>query len=277
MPSEQSKKIILCADDFGQNQGISEGILNLASQGRISAISCMVNATAWQQQCASLRKYDEIGVGLHLNFTHGEPLSVEWQREVGDFFPSLSALIFKTIPSKVICAEIEAQIGQFKQDISVWPEFIDGHQHVHQLPLMSECLMQVVQSLDFKPWYRTTYGIQQVLHHPFSSIKQWVLCALGGARWAHRLKVMNHACNQDFSGDYRFSGMPNYQHLMQSFLSRIQTNGLIMCHPGVEDAEDVEDPISSYRTQEYDYLMSDEFVQDLERYQIQLISRPFFD
>ena len=37
----------------------------------------------------------------------------------------------------------------------------------------------------------------------------------------------------------------------------------------------VEDPISRYRTEEYDYLMSDEFVQDLERYQIQLISRPF--
>ena len=186
MPFEQPKKIILCADDFGQNQGISEGILNLASQGRISAISCMVNTASWHPQCASLRKYDEIGLGLHLNFTHGEPLSVEWQREVGDVFPSLSALILKSISSKVIFAEIEAQIAQFKQDISAWPTFIDGHQHIHQLPLISDCLLQVIDDLDFKPWFRTTYGIQQVLRHPFSSIKQWVLCALGGARWAHR-------------------------------------------------------------------------------------------
>ena len=191
MPSEQPKKVILCADDFGQNQGISEGILNLASQGRLSAISCMVNRAAWQQQCASLRKYDEIGVGLHLNFTHGEPLSVEWQREVGDVFPSLSRLIFKSIPAKVICAEIEAQIAQFKQDTSVWPEFIDGHQHVHQLPSIRHCLLQVVQALDFKPWFRTTYGINQVLRHPFSSIKQWALLLLGGAQWPYCLKKLN--------------------------------------------------------------------------------------
>jgi chitin disaccharide deacetylase len=275
MHSEQPKRVILCADDFGQNQGISEGILNLASQGRISAISCMVNATAWQQQSASLRKYDEIGVGLHLNFTHGEPLSVEWQREHGDLFPSLSRLIFKSISSTVISAEIEAQIRKFKQDMSKWPEFIDGHQHVHQLPLISECLLQVVQRLDFKPWFRTTYGTSQVLRHPFASIKQWALCGLGGAKWERHLRQLNYNYNTNFAGDYHFSGMHNYQHLMQGFLKRIQTNGLIMCHPGVEDAEDVEDPISNYRTQEYDYLMSDEFVQDQELYQIQLISRPF--
>lgn len=38
-----SKTIVLCADDFGLDPGVSEGILKLAHMGRLSAVSCMVN------------------------------------------------------------------------------------------------------------------------------------------------------------------------------------------------------------------------------------------
>ncbi|WP_240489526.1 ChbG/HpnK family deacetylase [Legionella parisiensis] len=38
-----SKTIILCADDFGLDPGVSAGILKLVRMGRLSAVSCMVN------------------------------------------------------------------------------------------------------------------------------------------------------------------------------------------------------------------------------------------
>lgn len=274
MTSIHPRKVILCADDYGQNQPICEGILNLASQGRLSAISCMVNGAVWENHCAKLRKYDEIGLGLHLNFTHGEPLSLEWRQAVGDEFPGLSTLLFKSIDADVIRAEIRAQICKFKQDLSMWPQFIDGHQHVHQLPNIAGELIQVVQNLNLNLWFRTTYNLKQVFQHPFVSLKQWALCGLGGEKWYARLQHLDYAYNLDFSGDYRFSGCPDYQKLMQDFLQRIGEQGLIMCHPGLADNDNGDDPIAAYREREYDYLMSDDFIQDLEYFQVELISKP---
>lgn len=274
MTSIHPKKIILCADDFGQSQAISEGILNLASQGRLSAISCMVNGPAWEAQCAKLRKYDEIGMGLHLNFTHGEPLSQEWQQHVGEVFSGLTTLLLKSIPPKVIHAEIKAQILKFKQELSIWPQFIDGHQHVHQLPSVAKELIQTVQYLNFKPWFRTTYDFHKVLSHPLVSLKQWALCILGGSQWHRRLNELGYSHNLDFSGDYRFTGRPHYQHLMHEFLQRIGDRGLIMCHPGLEDVESGDDPIAAYRLYEFEYLMSEDFIQDLDYFQIELVASP---
>lgn len=47
--------LCICADDFAQNESISEGILNLASKKRINATSCMVNSLFWQEMAFDLK------------------------------------------------------------------------------------------------------------------------------------------------------------------------------------------------------------------------------
>ena len=48
------KALILCADDFGLTDGISEAILDLAASGRVSAVSCMVEGEAFDKYYEAL-------------------------------------------------------------------------------------------------------------------------------------------------------------------------------------------------------------------------------
>lgn len=64
------KRIILCADDYGQNDVISQAILNLIKKKRLTAVSCMVAGVDWARHAAMLAKVqDQIDVGLHVNLT----------------------------------------------------------------------------------------------------------------------------------------------------------------------------------------------------------------
>jgi predicted glycoside hydrolase/deacetylase ChbG (UPF0249 family) len=48
------KRIVLCADDFGQSAAISQGILQLVQAGRLSAVSCMTEADSWRSISACI-------------------------------------------------------------------------------------------------------------------------------------------------------------------------------------------------------------------------------
>lgn len=61
----------VCVDDFGLNPYVNEAALGLACDGRISAVSCLVDAPAWRAGAALLdrRTRGRVDVGLHLNLT----------------------------------------------------------------------------------------------------------------------------------------------------------------------------------------------------------------
>ena len=260
------KKLILCADDFGQNAKISEGILELAQMGRLSAVSCMVNGSDWPEELEALKKCD-VQMGLHLNFTHGQPLTFACQLVMGKTFPGLANLLIcqlgiKKINPSIIFQEIEAQILKFKEDVGYFPHFIDGHQHVHQFPMIADILIKVVESLDFYPWFRTTYTQENKHWTHFLNWKRWVLYGLGGKYFANQLKEKQYISNQDFSGDYTFYMKKDYTKAFQGFLSHLKNDGLIMCHPG-KASDDESDPIRWIRPRELEYFKSDQFSKDL--------------
>ena len=72
----EGPRILLCADDYAQASGISEGIFRLAEVGRLSATSAMTNVPGWGgadgARLAALE--GRIAVGLHLTLTYGAPL-----------------------------------------------------------------------------------------------------------------------------------------------------------------------------------------------------------
>ena len=63
-----TKAIGICADDFGLEAGVNEGILQLVAQGRLSAVSCLTQGASFRQDSAKLASMD-VDIGLHLNFT----------------------------------------------------------------------------------------------------------------------------------------------------------------------------------------------------------------
>ncbi|MCH7341176.1 ChbG/HpnK family deacetylase [Acinetobacter higginsii] len=257
-------KICYCADDFAMNPEISEAILLLIKKGVLHATSCMTQSEHWPiaaQQLKTLTTHVE--VGLHLNFTHAfQPQTIA--------FP-LPMLMLKAwtrhLDTKIIQQSLEQQWNSFLSEMGKQPDFIDGHQHIHQFPVIRDVLMDFLQQQNFQGWIRN-------LQHPLTisnyTIKTRLLSALGAATLASQCRQKNIHQNQYFAGIYDFE-QKNYAQLNQQWLMRAQDNLLIMCHPATQ-AVDQQDPIAQARVREFQYLSSSQFRDDCQIYQISLTS-----
>ena len=88
MPTSPSA--VLCADDFGLADGVSQGIVELAEAGRLSATGAMTNMPGWRRAAPDLKPLrGRIGIGLHLNLTAGSPLGAMPQLAPSGTFPPL--------------------------------------------------------------------------------------------------------------------------------------------------------------------------------------------
>lgn len=277
--TEYSKPLIICADDYGQNIAISEGIVCLAQQQRINAISCMVNSPHWNDVSAELLTLQaSTYIGLHLNLTTGQPLSSAWRRREGEQFISLPRLLRKAYLRRlnvdIVATEIRAQIAVFANTMQVYPDFIDGHQHVHQLPIIRDALLKVLKEDRLKPiaFVRNTNNGWFDLYSFKQFPKRQLIALLGGNLFRKRLKRHKIFTNTSFSGIYNFTNAKNYRVYFKRFLKQVSADGLIMCHPGYE-SDDHTDPLHAYRHHEFNYLMSDVFLSDLEDNSFHLIKK----
>jgi predicted glycoside hydrolase/deacetylase ChbG (UPF0249 family) len=264
-----TKKIILCADDFGQNEVISQGIIQLVQNKRLNAVSCMVNGPAWPKYAKHLSE-TRVSAGLHLNFTLGHPLV----RGVFPEFPSLLKLITLcylpfALSQSWVKQEIKAQLLSFKEHFGCWPDFIDGHQHVHQLPIIRTGLLQVVKELGIQPWFRITYSMKNVTK---GSWKAYALMLLGGQTWRHLLQEQGYSFPPDFSGDYSFHEKAQFPQVLSKAIQGLSDGGLIMCHPALA-GDSTQDPIAKNRWMEYQYLESEQFLMDNAQKSIELMPR----
>lgn len=261
------KYLIICADDFGQNQSICDGILHLANQSRLNAISSMVNEPLWREVYGDLLAIKAKPLlGLHLNFTSGKPLSSAWIQSFGQSFPSLVSLISLAYRRKLtefeVNAEISAQIDAFSERMNFYPDFIDGHQHVHQLPIIRDLLVKHHQRSQMHGFIRSaTCSLRQFFSFSGFPRAQWV-AFLGGFRMRAILAHHRIAFNQSFSGFYPFAQAERYREYFKIFLKDIDSGGLIMCHPGAR-SNDSSDSLFLSRHHELNYFMSDDFICDL--------------
>jgi predicted glycoside hydrolase/deacetylase ChbG (UPF0249 family) len=266
------KRIVLCADDYGQGLAISRGILDLVERGRLSAVSCLVTGADWPQHAAWLAPFHgKIDIGLHVNLTEGKPLSAAYQAAHGSHFLSLTTLLRKTflrqINRQAIVAECHAQLDRFERVMGRLPDFIDGHQHVHQFPVIRDALIEVyaVRLKGRQPYVRL------VNHRTgLANIKKMIIYLSGTRMLGKLLRQHQIPHNTSFSGIYSFKLAKNYPHYFQSFITEIGDRGIIMCHPG-RQSDLGEDEIAEERYLEYRYFGSDQFLQDCRRNGVELV------
>jgi predicted glycoside hydrolase/deacetylase ChbG (UPF0249 family) len=253
------KAIVLCADDYGQAPAISEGILALLDARRLSATSCMVNTSYWPVYADKLVQYQErADIGLHFNLTHGQALSRAGK------FDSLSTLIIKAhtfrIDKEAIALELNAQIDAFQQATGMLPRFLDGHQHVHHLPMIREVVVDVFnERLKGSGSYMRLVAMPLSVTEVFS--KKMVIYLTGVRRFKQLLLKHGISHNSSFSGIYDFANAVRYAEYFPGFLREVGDGGLIMCHPGMAPG-DKGDEIGAGRGFEYTYFRSDRFLQD---------------
>jgi predicted glycoside hydrolase/deacetylase ChbG (UPF0249 family) len=263
------KRIILCADDYGQNAAISQAIIDLIAKNRLSATSCMANSDDWPEHAKWLQPYqDQVHIGLHINFTDGKPLSSRFQRKYGEKMFSLHRLLmgcmFKMIDKTAIYDELNVQLDQFISATNQLPHFLDGHQHVHHFPVIRDALLDIYEKrLKGQGIYIRNVHDDNVLkrYREDAYIKKIIIQFSGAAALLQELKKRNIPHNTSFSGIYDFSQANHFAAKFQDFLEQSKDGGLIMCHPGFPSSS-TQDPIYSSRHLEYEYLLSDAFLQE---------------
>ena len=260
-PSPHPKPLVLCADDYALRAGVTRGILALLAQGRLSATSAMVLSPRWAEDARRLRDGRHgADVGLHLDMTspfaiaagHGRPLGALMRQALLGGVPRVQA---RTIVAR--------QLDAFEAHWQAPPDFIDGHQHVQQFPGLRDALVEAIgrRYPRRKPWLRIsrTPPAQQ-------SIKSRVIAALGAGLLENRAMAAGIPHAHWLSGVYNFDGdLPAYARRMRRWLAQAPAATVLMCHPAdgpVETGED-DDEIATARGQEFDFLRSPAFAEQL--------------
>jgi predicted glycoside hydrolase/deacetylase ChbG (UPF0249 family) len=250
------KPFILCADDYGLSQPINDAVLELIELGKLQATSCIVTSDYFPNAAESIKPfYDRVQVGLHLNLTEGVPLT---SLPKGHFGP-LSGLLFRShlrcLNQKALENEFEAQLTTFIRHMGNGPDFIDGHQYIHQLPVIREAMLNVYQQKfkSIKPYIRVPANtIFTTLKQSFEQPKVLLVAFNGAFALRRRLKKLSIPSNTSFSGIYNFHTKTSYSALFAKFLTRIDDYGLIVCHPA-KPSRDATYKIDDARVKEYFY------------------------
>ena len=245
--------IAVCVDDFGLHRGIDDAALQLAAMGRISAISCNVGAAQWGQSARRLRELprDRVDVGLHLDFTEC-PLdpAARWP---------LNALIARSgarlLDRALIRREILNQLAEFEKALGRRPAHVDGHQHVHQFPVIRDELVSVLLQRypDRRPWLRSTRRPPGL-----GGFKPWLIEFLGAGPFAAAARRHGYPQNAALLGVYDFRGdTAHYLAHLGHWLGLASHGDLLMCHPAV--TAPAADPLLAARRTEWQVLSSPAF------------------
>jgi predicted glycoside hydrolase/deacetylase ChbG (UPF0249 family) len=269
-----SKTIVLCADDFGMNTGVSQGIIKLVNLERLSAVSCMVNQPDFNLYVKDLFALkNKVQIGLHFNLTDGYLLS-KYNRQCFGLNELLVKSHLGLIKPSFIAKEFNAQLDHFTQMMGRMPDFIDGHQHVHQFPQIRRTILNYYEQnlRAHKIYIRSTYP---AINLPQFQVKGNLLALTGGKKLHATLKKLTIPHNPYFSGVYNFAKDTDYRTLFRHWLALVPSETLIMCHPG--EGLINSDPIAHTRETELNYFLSNEFINDCQEFRTQLmLERMYF-
>ncbi len=277
LDNPMTKQIILCADDYGQNPAISEGIIKLIQQQRLSATSCMTTSPYWPSHAHWLMPFiQQIDIGLHFNLTEGKALAELPQLAHHGQFPSLPKLLLKIllrrIDPKEIEAELNQQLEQFVAAFGKLPDFIDGHQHIQHLPIIRDVILTYYEKhlRQHKIYLRcvSENNLKQLLHGR-ARVKRSIIQFTGSKVFKDEVVAKKIPHNASFAGIYNFSQANKFARIFPEFLKTITQGGLIMCHPGLSSTD--ASAIYSGRHFEYEYFASEKFIADCDNQQVELV------
>ncbi|CAN7758762.1 MULTISPECIES: ChbG/HpnK family deacetylase [unclassified Variovorax] len=247
MTEHAPRYLCICADDFGMTEGINSAVLELAGRHKISAISCMVRRDAWAVGLRGLRGIEPscTEVGLHLDLS---PPPEGRQSE-----PGLGGLIVRShlrlLRPSAVRAEIRDQLARFEDGLGRRPAFVDGHRHVHQLPVVSDVLTEEIARRygTEAPWVRST---APPAPRRLAKTKADIVFALGGARLLELAARRGIPTSRALLGIYDFTGTSDvYRGRLRQWIDCCRTGDVLVCHPSLGDAPWV--PAGPARRNEY--------------------------
>ena len=244
---------LLHADDLGLAAGVDAAIVDLARSGRLQGASLLVNGPSASDAVETWRKLaDPPPLTLHLCLTEGHRLHNSPDLPTG--FGTLLLASILPWQRRRIAPQLRTvllqQISRYRQLTGLRRIRLDGHQHIHLVPLVLDAVLDLARSESIT-WVRTTReplpeGLSLELWwrslQTGGLIKWFVLQLLSGLAMP-RLRRAGIQTNRRFAG-VLFSGSMFGKALRRSWLTahspgkiRRMSRPLVLIHPACRHAE----------------------------------------
>jgi predicted glycoside hydrolase/deacetylase ChbG (UPF0249 family) len=248
--------VIVHADDFGETVEITEGICVAVAAGVVTSTSVMVNmpGTAEALRRAPLLAR-QASFGLHLNLCEGKPLTRgATLTDANGEFMRKKILAARALGGKLslpeLEAEVAAQLGRLR-DCGIRISHLDGHKHLHQLPIVCAAVANVLPRFGIERVRITRLGSWRRVRGASTLARE--IAARHAARVFARARLRSPARTIYLTDLLDGGGGP-----LADWPSAGSAPVEICCHPGT-DAADASKPGSHRRGNELEYLLSPQF------------------
>lgn len=216
--------LCVCADDYGLHPHVNAAVLRLIEHGRLQATGAMVGAPGWRDGVGALSRVkqaapERLDVGLHLDLTE-YPLTLAPRGLASWWLAGAGS-------EAALRIEIAAQLDTFESALGQAPDYVDGHQHVHQFPRVRDALLDELSRRypDRRPWLRST-------RRGTAGFKPALIQSLGQRGLARRAALLGFRQNRRLLGVYDFDGdTDRYAARLRGWLHVSGDRDLLMCHP----------------------------------------------
>jgi predicted glycoside hydrolase/deacetylase ChbG (UPF0249 family) len=247
-------KLIVHADDFGETVEITNGICAAIEAGAVTSTSIMANMPGTEDALPRVAALaSRASFGVHLNLCEGRPLTAAGTLVgKGGSFHSKRELFLRAATGRLsgieLVAEVSAQVGRV-HDAGVRISHLDGHKHLHQLPMVRDAVATVLARFGIERVRVTRLGHWPAPTSPATFVREMLARPAArtfggvGLRSPDRVMDIRALMQADEAGALRLFGRaPNA--VVELF-----------CHPGSARA-DKEKPGSCRRYEELQYLLS---------------------
>ena len=238
---------LLHADDLGLAGGVDAAIVDLARSGQLQGASLLVNGPSAAEAVESWRRLDDPPpLTLHLCLTEGHRL-----HNCPDLPSGFGSLLLASLlpwRRRRLAPQLRRvllqQISRYRQLTGLRRIQLDGHQHIHLVPLVLDAVLDLARSESIT-WVRTT---REPLPEGLSLMLWWRSLQTGGLiKWCvlqllsllavSRLRRAEIQTNRRFAG-VLFSGAMFGKALRRSWITahspntiRRTSRSVVLIHP----------------------------------------------
>lgn len=269
MPLSAPLGVALCADDFAISPSVSRAICEMLAQRRLFATSCLTLSRHWPEHAAWLKPFSGgADLGLHLALTNFTPLSPAATLARNGRLPGLRQILVGALTSQLPRAEIrdelQRQFDAFEAAVGRAPDYVSGHHHVHQFPVIRDIVFELLAKRQPRPALRLADEKLPLIWRRGIARGRSAVATLLGSGCRRRARSLGLRLNTHFAGLYDFTPQLVYRDVFRKYVDGAPAGLAIMCHPGHVDAEVVAlDSTVDSRPRELAYFTGADFSADL--------------
>jgi predicted glycoside hydrolase/deacetylase ChbG (UPF0249 family) len=257
---DNSKYLIVNADDYGRTPGVSKGIREAHLRGIVTSTTVMMNMPRVEAELdLAAKDAPRLGLGVHLVLTSGAPLSgsnvVSSITAGWDRFPTLAEFTenLGAVNAEQAASEWDAQIRKFVKVTGRNPDHLDSHHHSSYFTEALFEKMLILAELYHCP-VRTLIGPSPASYNGLPEGLQE-----GAKEYFPRLiRKFQAAVPDRFLGTF-YDETATSEQLLDIMENLEPGTSELMCHPGYADAILLEDSVyNRQRERELVILTSEE-------------------